>query len=165
MLFLRDFKPNTPPPGGGHKSKRDVPGPMTDGKRTSNERHIGGDGSRRPSVFVAARRGLCRTPRRTRWRCLSYPRPGGWWWRRTSAGRCWRACVWRKGRPRGAAVRAFGGGGRRVHERVRDHLRGIAAVRWHCLSYPGPSGWWRRRTTAGEWCWRACVQWTRTAGS
>ena len=55
-----------------------------------------------------------------------------------------------QGRPRGAGVRAFGGGGRRFHERVRDHLRGIAAARWRCLSYPGPSGWWRRRTSDGR---------------
>ena len=69
-------------------------GPMTDQKSTTSGTS-GEDGPRRASVFVAARRGRCRIPRRTGWRCLSYPGSSGWWWRRTSAGLCWRACVWR----------------------------------------------------------------------
>ena len=162
---MRDFKPNAHPPGGGHKSKRDVPGPMTDGKRTSNERHIGGDGSRggprfswlpgEDGVGLQEERGgtVCPTPDLVAGGCDGR-RPGG-------AGV---PASGGQGRPRGAGVRAFGGGGRRVHERVRDHLRGIATAKWRCLSYPRPSCWWQRRTTAGR-CWRACVRWTITVGS
>ena len=146
---------------GGTKAKgMPSAGPMTDGKRTTSSTS-GEDGPRRPSVFAAARRGRCRTPRRTRWHCLSYPEPvaGGDGHRPGGAGV--RASGGQE-RPRGAGVRAFCGGGRRVLERVRGHLRGIAAaglegVSEHLDAAGGEDTWWRRWTPTGQ-CWRVCVQ-------
>ena len=112
----------------GYKSKRDTLCRTNDGPEEDNERHLGGG---RAAVAL----GFCGCQART----VSHSKknevalsflPQTWWLvvatdvgravlaclrlaERTAAW-CWRACVWWRRR--------------RGHERVRDHLRGIAAA-------------------------------------